>query len=324
MSNVGKRLAVAGIAAVGLVATSVVAGTGWAFKRYGEAETRRQASYNAYVKRHRTHASEVDRTNQLIERLWLLIRVAEDELFPRLTRLGGPLSSPMGSATSRRVATVTWPETVLPPDRRAMPSYSLALRTGPYAPVAAAGETALERVAKRVGKASTGKPLKELHGAAADDATLAFLGGGAKRVAGGGKAFGRATRGSVGAAAGVVSVALVLSTSLALRTTLAGAHTEEIDSWTSELQSRDAREQEKQARLLAVLSDCESHYARARAALDQLESVQLDTYERSALAQRAGEALLAARTLVESLFEGGSGTQHEVGTGELSEQAPLM
>ena len=135
-------------------------------------------------------------------------------------------------------------------DMRASDAIKVAAVGSGFAAIALAGtphlvSTAVTSYAMAYGAASTGASIASLHGAAATNAILAFWGGGAKAVGGGGIAAGKAfiatatgvTTGIAVAGVAVIAVGTLASAFYARKNTEATKYLAEIQEWAEQIKA---------------------------------------------------------------------------------------
>ena len=135
-------------------------------------------------------------------------------------------------------------------DMKASDAIKVAAVGGGFAAIALAGTphlvaSAVTSYAMAYGAASTGTAIASLHGAAATNAILAFWGGGAKAVGGGGIAAGKAfiatatgvTTGIAVAGVAIVAVGTLASAFYARKNTEATKYLAEIQEWAEQVKA---------------------------------------------------------------------------------------
>lgn len=160
---------------------------------------------------------------------------------------------------------------------------------------AAAGVTA---AAGSLGVASTGAAISGLSGAAAQSATLAFLGGGSLATGGGGMALGATTLNFVTAGPALLIGGLVVSGQGQKALTQANDVEVKVAKNCAEIDGKSVRLDGADARIIELRSILKGLSTRAVAALDELESEPFDPALHAGRFQTAMILVMAVRDTV--------------------------
>ncbi|MFJ7423805.1 hypothetical protein ACIQXD_35180 [Streptomyces uncialis] len=284
-------IVVSGIAGGG---GAVVGTIGGVQRKRAQAQIRHHTT--RFEKRHTAHLAKVDRANAALQSLGRAQERAQRDVISRmqgfLERQSKQVRAPEHPIvdgvddTSTPVAVAV---SGLDPDVAGWVGIA-----GGAALVGGATPIVLRGAAARLAKASTGRPIADLCGAAADRATRAFFGGGSIVAGGGGMALGALVLKAAAVGAAVFVAGIVVKSEGTKARTAAADHRAQSDAAIADLDLHDQflrgvtkRAHELEGPLLQVIS-------LATNALDLLESEPFDPAAH-------GERLLAAHILARTV-----------------------
>lgn len=279
-----------GLAAAGGVAAGAVGG-----QQIKRAQSRMRRSQEEYEARFGIHLELVDKTNERLLRLGEAQARAQADVVSRMSAFLKRHEKQVRNSDLPIVDGVDGSPTPMEAMAKLDPDVATWVggAIGSVA-VSVATPAAIRIAIVQFASASTGTAISALHGIAATNATLAAIGGGAVAAGGGGMALGATMLNVATAGPGILVAGLMVKNRGTKARTEAAAHQAELAIAMAELDEHEELLRAVRSRADELHDTLTRLVARARAALDELESepFQLD---------RHGERLQTALLLTVSV-----------------------